>query len=154
MEDDDSDTDAQAQALALAETQRMAEDGRLWQHALHENTMLFQRGNLFLVGQSLFAVAYTTLLTSERHLVAARVLAAFGLVLALTWLYVGHRHRLYYQHVQRRAVERLPEYAATWSSWSTRGQVRGRGRGRSIVLIAYLLPSLAAVMWTALLVIT
>ncbi|MFJ8939646.1 hypothetical protein ACIRL0_28680 [Streptomyces sp. NPDC102365] len=89
---DDSDADARAQAL----TQRLAEDGRLWQHTLHENTMLFSRGNLFLVGQSLFAVAYTTLLTSEQHLVAARVLAAFGLVLALTWLYVGHRHRLYY----------------------------------------------------------
>lgn len=147
---DDSDADARAQALA--HTQRIAEDGRLWQHTLHENTMLFQRGNLFLVGQSLFAVAYTTLLTAEHHLAAARVLAAFGLVLALTWLYVGHRHRLYYQHVQRRAVERLPEYAATWSSWSTRGE--GRGRGRSIILIAYVLPALAVVMWGALLVIT
>ncbi|MEU9190079.1 hypothetical protein AB0D14_37220 [Streptomyces sp. NPDC048484] len=135
-----------------SEAQRIAEDGRLWQHTLHENTMLFQRGNLFLVGQSLFAVAYTTLLTSEQHLVAARVLAAFGLVLALTWLYVGHRHRLYYQHVQRRALQRLPEYAATWASWP--GCSRGRGRGRSIVLIAYLLPSLAAVMWSALLLIT
>ncbi|MCW8099689.1 RipA family octameric membrane protein [Streptomyces tauricus] len=144
------DEDAQAQAQAQA--QRIAEDGRLWQHTLHENTMLFQRGNLFLVGQSLFAVAYTTLLTSEQHVVAARVLAAFGLVLALTWLYVGHRHRLYYQHVQRRAVERLPEYAATWSSWATRRQ--GRSRGRSITLIAYLLPSLAVVMWGALLLIT
>jgi hypothetical protein len=131
-----------------SEAQRIAEDSRLWQHTLHENTMLFQRGNLFLVGQSLFAVAYTTLLASEEHLVAARVLAAFGLVLALTWLFVGHRHRLYYQHVQRRAMQRLPEYAATWASWS------GRSRGLSIVLIAYLLPSLATVMWTALLLIT
>ncbi len=128
--------------------QRIAEDSRLWQHTLHENTMLFQRGNLFLVGQSLFAVAYTTLLASEEHLVAARVLAAFGLVLALTWLFVGHRHRLYYQHVQRRAMQRLPEYAATWASWT------GRRRGLSIVLIAYLLPSLATVMWAALLLIT
>ncbi|MGN9819683.1 RipA family octameric membrane protein [Streptomyces sp. SD11] len=144
--------DEDAQARAQAQAQRIAEDGRLWQHALHENTMLFQRGNLFLVGQSLFAVAYTTLLTSEQHVVAARVLAGFGLVLALTWLYVGHRHRLYYQHVQRRAVERLPEYATTWTSWATRRQ--GRSRGRSITLIAYLLPSLAVVMWAALLMIT
>ncbi|WP_221348618.1 hypothetical protein [Streptomyces beigongshangae] len=135
-----------------SEAQRIAQDGRLWQHTLHENTMLFQRGNLFLVGQSLFAVAHTTLLGAEQHLVAARVLAAFGLVLALTWLYVGHRHRLYYQHVQRRALQRLPEYAATWTSWAERRQ--GRARGRSIVLIAYLLPSLAAVMWTALLLIS
>ncbi|WP_413758296.1 hypothetical protein [Streptomyces sp. MMBL 11-3] len=144
--------DGESQTRAQAQAQRLAEDDRLWQHTLHVNTMLLQRGNLFLVGQSLFAVAHTTLLTSEQHLVAARVLAAFGLVLALTWLYVGHRHRLYYQHVQRRALERLPEYAATWTSWATRRQ--GRARGRSIVLISYLLPSLAAVMWTALLLIT
>ncbi|MCX5605687.1 hypothetical protein [Streptomyces phaeochromogenes] len=131
-----------------SEAQRIAEDGRLWQHTLHENTMLFQRGNLFLVGQSLFAVAYTTLLTTEKHLAAARILTAFGLVLALTWLYVGHRHRLYYRHVQARALQRLPDYAATWAGWT------GRRRGLSITLIAYVLPCLAVVMWGALLLIT
>lgn len=129
-----------------SEAQRLAEDARVWGHLLHENTLLFAGNNLFLVGQSLFAVAYTTLLASGEHLAAARLLAVFGLAMALTCMFVCHRQLHYYRVVQRHAIQRLPEYAATRGSW-----------GRSPValfLITYGLPLLAGALWISLLLST
>ncbi|MFI0242226.1 hypothetical protein [Streptomyces sp. NPDC016845] len=129
-----------------ADAQRLAEDQRLWEHIIHENTTMFERCNLFLVGQSLFAVAFTTLLTSDKHVGATRLVGGFGVALAFTWLYVCHRHLMYYRVVQERAAQRLPEYAETRALWN-RGPV-------ALVLIAYLLPALSAALWVALLAIT
>lgn len=63
--------------------------------------MLFQRGNLFLVAESLLVVSYASMLGvgqtpgSDRPTLAARVIAVFGLLLTLAWGYVGHRHLQY-----------------------------------------------------------
>ncbi|MFJ4785756.1 hypothetical protein [Streptomyces sp. NPDC088794] len=115
-------------------------------HLLHEHKTTFEQGNLFLVGQSLFAVAYMTLLTSEKHVTATRLIAGFGLVMAITWLYVCHRQFRYFSVVRYRAQQRLPEYAATHASWNR--------RPIALRLITYFLPSAAVVLWTFLLIIS
>jgi hypothetical protein len=128
-----------------SEAQRLAEDARLWSHLLHENSTMFSGNNLFLVGQSLFAVAYTTLLAAGSHASAARLLAGFGLAMALTCMLVCHRQFRYFRTVQRHANQRFPEYVATRATW-------GR-KPIALVLISYGLPALAATMWVALLIV-
>ncbi|MFD5627530.1 hypothetical protein [Streptomyces sp. NPDC127072] len=127
--------------------EHQAADSRLWQHCLHEDNVRYQQGNLFLVAQSLLAVAYSTILTAgDSNLPSARVIAAFGIAFTLTWLYVGHRHFRYFRAIQHLAVAKFSEYAETLTR-------RPRGWS-SLPLIVYGLPSFAAVMWLVLLVIT
>ncbi|MEV0257722.1 hypothetical protein AB0H82_26125 [Streptomyces sp. NPDC050732] len=132
--------------------QRRAQDERLWQHGMHEDGMLFQRGNLFLLAQSLQVVAYATVMSASTgdgsagspSLTAARVIAAFGIVLTLSWLYAGHRHFRYTKAVQGRAEERLPEFRES--------RLASRSPGLShMPLIVYALPIFASIMWLILL---
>lgn len=126
--------------------ERRAADSRLWQHGLHEDNVRYQQGNLFLVAQSLLAVAYSTILAAEdKNLLAARVIAAFGVACTLTWLHVGHRHFRYCRAIRLRSATKLPDYAETLATC--------RPRGRSLPLIVYALPTLAAVMWLLLLLV-
>ncbi|MFE6336832.1 hypothetical protein ACFVP3_30255 [Streptomyces sp. NPDC057806] len=127
--------------------QRRDADARLWEHHLHTDTMLFQRGNLFLVAQSLLAVAYSSTATSGTTHAAARVLAGFGLALTVVWAYVGHRYHCYNRAIQRRTAERLTDYAETYAASRISGP-------SAMPLIAYALPFLAAVMWIVLLIVT
>lgn len=128
-------------------THRAAVDNRLWSHKVHEDAMLFQRGNLFLLAQSLLAVAYSTLASAVSRESGARVMAAFGIALTVIWLYVGHRHLLYDRAVQRRVADRLPDFAETDRTCRQPGP-------SALPLIVYGLPLLAAVMWIVLLVLT
>ncbi|MFD6619638.1 hypothetical protein ACFWFB_30820 [Streptomyces albidoflavus] len=136
------------------EAERQAHTERLWQLLLHLDNALFQRGNLFLVAQSLQLVAYVGALSaadgsggSPRHsLLAARVIAAFGIVLALTWLYSMHRHHSYGRGIRSRLDPLFPEYQAA------RRASRGRGPSH-MPMIVYGLPTLAGVMWIVLLTI-
>jgi len=129
------------------------EAGRLWQHGLHLDTMLFQRGSLFLVAESLLVVSYASMLGvgqtpgSDRPTLAARVIAVFGLLLTLAWGYVGHRHLQYYQLVSIRMREHLPEYRKAREQWRRRGV-------SSLPVVTYSLPMLAAAVWVLLLIIT
>ncbi|MGW6789545.1 RipA family octameric membrane protein [Streptomyces chartreusis] len=135
--------------------ERRATDERIWQHGLHLDAMLFQRGNLFLLAQSLQVVAYSTVLSAStghgnaahNNLIAARVIAAFGIVLTLIWLYSAHRHYQYDRGLQRRLEQRLPEYSET--------RMTSRARGPShMPLVVYVLPTLAGIMWLTLLSLT
>jgi hypothetical protein len=51
--------------------------------------------------------------SATRLLLAARVLASFGLLLTAVWFYVGRRHLKYCKYIRGRAQDRLPEYRAT-----------------------------------------
>jgi hypothetical protein len=138
------------------DTERLTpnEADRLWQHGLHLDTMLFQRGNLFLVAESLLVVSYASMLGmghqtsgSDRPTLAARVIAIFGLLLTLAWEYVGHRHLQYYELVSVRMREHLPEYRTVREQWRRRGV-------SSLPVVTYSLPMLAAIVWVLLLIIT
>jgi hypothetical protein len=133
-----------------------AENDRLWEHVLHEDGQLFQRGNFFMLAESLLVVAYSGLLAaSETHgtsysatrlLLAARVLAGFGLLLTAIWFYVGRRHLKYCKYIRARAKDRLPEYRATREGWP-------RGLLPSLDLITYSVTFLAGTVWILLLLI-
>jgi hypothetical protein len=127
--------------------QRRAEDARLWEHWLHEEEMIFQRGNLFLIAQSLLAVAYSTIATGIGEHGQARVMAAFGIALTLGWLFVGDRHLKFHQAIYRRTLGRFPDVAATEAACRRPGPT-------TLPFIIYGLPSMAAVMWIVLLIIT
>jgi len=138
-----------------ADNEKLAPDeaSRLWQHGLHLDTMLFQRGNLFLVAESLLVVSYASMLGvgqssgSDRPTLAARVIAVFGLLLTLLWGYVGYRHLQYYQLVSVRMRRHLPEYRKVREQWRARGI-------SSLPLVTYALPLLAGIVWVLLLIIT
>ena len=127
---------------------------RIWQHSEHLDTMLFQRGNLFLVAESLLIVAFTGMTQALGQSAAtiqatlgARAIAAFGMVLTAVWLYVGHRHLRYYRLQSSLMRRHVPEYRALREGWRMRGP-------SSLPLVTYFLPSLAGVIWFVLLLIT
>lgn len=122
------------------EADRRAQEERIFQHGIHVDTMLFQRGNLFLVAQSLMTVAFATVRAED----ARYVIAGFGIVLTLCWLYVSHRHYRYTILVLRRLEEQLPDYRATRAATRLSGF-------NSTPVIVYAIPVLSGVMWLALL---
>ena len=122
------------------EADRRAREERMFQHGIHVDTMLFQRGNLFLVAQSLMAVAYATVQSED----ARHIMAGFGIVLTLCWIYVSHRHYRYTIRVLRRLEEQVPDYRATRAATRLPGF-------NSTPVIAYAIPTLSGVMWLALL---
>jgi hypothetical protein len=142
-----------SQGPADAERLTPDEADRLWQHGLHLDTMLFQRGNLFLVAESLLVISYATMLGvdqtsgSDRLTLAVRVIAIFGLLLTLAWGYVGHRHLQYYDLVSVRMRKHLPEFRKAREQWRRRGV-------SSLPVVTYFLPALAAILWLLLLIIT
>lgn len=131
--------------------ERDTEDNRLWQHGLHEDTQLFQRSNFFLLAESLLIVAYSGLLavseasgashTLASHvLLITRVMATFGLMFTIAWLYVGHRHLKYCRYIQAKALDRLSDYRATRAGWQNNPI-------SSLSVITYMIPILVGVLW-------
>ncbi|WP_328978023.1 hypothetical protein [Streptomyces canus] len=128
---------------------------RLWEYFLHEDNMIMQRANLFLVAQSLQLVAYTAILSAagadghqaERAVLTAHVIAIFGVALAAIWIYVGHRQIRYTDGLRSRLVAKVPDFAETQAAVHIRGP-------KAAVFIAYTIPALAGVLWVLLLVVS
>jgi hypothetical protein len=148
---------AEDQADAQPQGVSSEEIGRMWQHGLHLDTMLFQRGNLFLVAQSLLLVSFTGILgiildstkgvPSFHLLLAARVVAVFGLLLTIVWSYIGHRHLRYYTLQSSHLRAHLTEYRLLRGEWRSRGP-------SSLPLVTYFLPALAGALWIVMLALT
>ncbi|MEU5773873.1 hypothetical protein ABZ819_11355 [Streptomyces venezuelae] len=130
------------------------EDARLWELEIQERATLFHVGNLFLLAQSLLVVAFTAAVGTasgqdeppETGLAVARVIASFGLIAALAWLYMGHKQLHFSRAIERRACQRFPDYAATLQAARARGPY-------SRPLVAHVLPTLTGAMWCLFLVI-
>jgi hypothetical protein len=131
---------------------------RLWSHGLHQDGEFVQRSNFFLVAESLLVVAYSSILTSGLHsgptgrdeklLLAARVIAVFGLFLTVIWCYACMRLLSILSYLYKRVEEACPEYKRTNEERRTPGRIR------STWLITYVVPALAATMWIIFVVIT
>jgi len=121
------------------------EKNRLWAHRLHEDMILYQRHSFVLVTESLLLVAYSQLLGAHEHF-AATALAAVGILVTAAWLTVNSRQRKIIAYVQSRAMESLQEFADTYRD-------RPRSRLSSTVILATVIPSLLAVIWTVLLIV-
>lgn len=126
---------------------------RLWEYFLHEDNIT-QRGNLFLVAQSLQLVAYTAILSSgsgsdhytHATIVTARIIAVFGISSAATWAYVGHRQICYTDELRIRLATLVDDFAQTQAAVNIRAP-------KSAVFIAYAIPALAGTLWALLLVV-
>ena len=118
---------------------------RLWEFALHEDLLLSQRQNLFLVAESMFAVAYVTALVAKQNGIAV-VLSVIALLLTVAWLYVSVRHSAIVDLVQERARNALPEYQELYKGRSWRwAPIRSR------TVVTFGVPALVGIMWVALL---
>jgi hypothetical protein len=124
-----------------------SEQDRLWAHRLHEDFLLSDRANFFLVAESLFVVAYAELLPSGEDLAAA-VLAAAAVLLTLAWLSVNRRQHEIVKHVQGRAIEALREFGDTYET-----RPLPRGPLRSTPMLVTWVPALLGGTWIFLLVI-
>ncbi|MFF5225173.1 hypothetical protein [Dactylosporangium sp. NPDC000521] len=135
---------------ARDEQDRRDEDNRLWAHGIHIDDSIVQRGNYFLVAQSMLVVAYSILLSVSQQVhrlaVAAAIIAFVGVVLAGVWGYVTWWGVQYLRHVQEAAIDRLPEYKQTRETW------RSRRRVSALDVFTYVMPGIAGVMWGAFLV--
>jgi len=117
--------------------------------------MFMQRGSFFLVAQSLLLVAYSTVLSrsgSPLHsgLVASRIIAGFGLAIAVMWMVTSYLHLSYVLHLRERMLANVPEYRDTRLPWEKK-QPRWARRVDILVLLAYGVPVLASILWVMLL---
>lgn len=119
---------------------------RLFQHGLYEDGALTERSNYFLIAESMLVVAYTGLISASSAsqqmnvVLVARVLAFFGFLLTIVWIYVNRRQWHVIQHLRDRSLELLPEYKVTY-------ETRRKWRISSIWLMVYLVPALIGAMW-------
>jgi hypothetical protein len=133
----------------LAAMYSEAEQERLWEHTLHEDVLLAERGNFFLVAESLFVVAYATLLPAGDENLAAAVLAAAGFLLTVAWLLVVWRQHRIVGNIQSIAQDVLPEYKDTCAGKAER--VPGRIRTWHMLVVG--VPGLLFATWVFLFVI-
>ena len=92
---------------------RRDRESRLWSHGLHQDQEFIQRGNFFLVAESLLVVAYSGILTkglaagtgghASKLLLSARVISLFGLLLSIIWIYVSNFERKTVEYLMKRA---------------------------------------------------
>jgi len=76
-----------------------------------------------------------------------RVIAAFGIAIAVIWLYVGDRQIRYTGALRRRLVALVPDFAETHTAVHIRGP-------KAAVFIAYTIPVLAGALWALLLAVS
>jgi hypothetical protein len=154
-----SHPDEGGDVLGKAESESLHGDeevNRLWAHGLHEDNMFIQRGNFFLVAESMLLVAYAAVLASHARpgpyvLTASHIIAGFGLALTSVWILISHRHMTYLRLIQQRMYSRIHEYRETRSAWRN-SQARWWRKVHTNMLLSYAVPGLAGVMWLLLLV--
>jgi hypothetical protein len=129
---------------------------RLWAHNLHEDNMFMQRGNFFLVAESMLLIAYAAVLASRARtetdtLTASRIIAGFGLALTGVWSLISYRHLTYQRLIRQRALDYFREFCDTRAAW--RDSQSGWWRKiHTNSLLTYGVPGLAGIMWLLLLI--
>jgi hypothetical protein len=102
-------------------------------------TGCIQRGNFFLVAESMLLVAYAAVLASHARsgsyiLTASYIIVGFGLALTSVWTLISRRHMTYLRLIQQRVYSRIHEYSETRTAWradSLRGWHLPTGSRRS-----------------------
>ena len=127
------------------------QDNRLWSHALHVDGELVQRGNLYLVSQSMLVGAYAVLAFAGPEIdarltllpSATLIVSAAGVLLAILWMYVNHRQWAYITYLRKRCIAALPEYRQTHEE-------HHGGHIPSGFVISYVVPTVFLAMWVGL----
>jgi LmbE family N-acetylglucosaminyl deacetylase len=124
------------------------ERDRLWNLTLHEDNVFNQRHAFFLIAEAMLAVTYATALNANENPVAG-VIAAMGLFLTTSWLYVSARHGDKVNQVQELAKAILPDYRQVAESTSVSKKSLLRWHSRTVTGIV--VPILVGILWVALL---
>jgi hypothetical protein len=129
---------------------------RLWAHNLHEDNMFMQRGNFFLVAESMLLIAYAAVLASRARtetdtLTASRIISGFGLALTGVWVLISHRHMTYQRFIRQRALTYFREFRDTRTAWQD-SQPGWWRKVHTNSLLSYGIPGLAGIMWLLLLI--
>jgi hypothetical protein len=123
---------------------------RIMAHAMHVENGILNRGNYFLVAESMLVVAYSMLLASGSRsmevIAVSRMIALFGLLLTVAWSYVTGRSCRYLRHIRGRALDILPEYRETLAGLP-------HNPVPTMMVLTYLVPGLTGVIWVVLLLI-
>ena len=118
--------------------------------AVHEDDMYYQRGNFFLVAEGMVLVAYSILAVRKVWL-QSLVVAIFGLILTLVWIYAAHRSYKYFDYLNKRAEEEYPAYGKIREKSPKPFTLRVRPfKDKSLrawSLMTYVVPVAAGLMW-------
>lgn len=125
------------------------EASRLWQHAMHEETILNNRLNFFMVVESVLLGILGMLFgqttnTPNREFIL-RTFMILGLALTMVWQYVAARQLYAFESVRKRARESLPEYATTRTE-----REKVRWRLSNLKLLCYVVPGIFFLVWIVL----
>jgi len=82
---------------------------RVWEHALHEETVFNATGNFFLIAEAMLLVFYATLIDNLRPW-ALLASTALGLLLTLMWLIINIRQEKDLKTAKQRLEKYCPEY--------------------------------------------
>jgi len=122
---------------------------RLWEFTLHEDRLFNERQNLFLVAESMLAVAYTTALVAEKQPVAL-IIGIVALAVSLMWFYVCARHSRVVELIQTKAKTTFPEYDELTEERKEKLRVL---KYPSRWFVAYGVPPAIGALWVALLIV-
>lgn len=119
---------------------------RIWQHALHEENVLNDRLNYFLIAEAMLLVFYAEVIgkVSTSSLVAIGVA---GIVLTIMWLFVNARQFHDLNESVRRVKTQLPGTLPDFPDPKVKA-VRSGGK----IVIGYLIPLVVGGIWIALIV--
>ncbi len=124
------------------------EKKRLWEFTLHEDGMCNERQGLFLIAESMLAVAYTTALAAHTTSTAS-VIAVAGLLVSVMWIYASCRHARLVEVIQEEVKSVLPEYAALVEARKEKITLL---RIPSRYIVAYGVPPVITGLWVAFLI--
>jgi len=117
----------------------------LWEYRLHEDTIFYQRLNVFLVAESMLLVAFALLFSSpEKSFFVPLIVVILGCFLTAAWLYVSHRQMVVINQIRMEAEKAVPTYRKIRKD-------RPKVLLGSMSTLTYIVPSIVFLIWLALL---
>lgn len=120
--------------------------GRIWQHALHEETVYNDTSNFFLVAEAMFLVFYATLI-ADINLWGQIIIPVLGLVVTALWLVINVRQEADLQT----AVSCLKDFCPEYVEFKRRREEKAfRKTARPI--LSWAVPTVVGLTWLVLLI--
>lgn len=125
------------------------ERNRLLQHGIHEETIFYNRLNLFSVFEGVLLAALVSLDAEEGQLPSLSwLLPALGIIITGIWWFAQGNKRKLVEVLGRRIEQELPEFRATIAAF-TGGK---RKAFSASALITHTIPGIFLLLWVYLLI--
>lgn len=120
---------------------------RIWEHRQHVDNLFHNRLNFFLVFEGvLLGVIGVLYSRPSPEILVLRVIVVLGLSITLIWGYVQARQKYILDALREELKEVAPEYKATLEK-----RKKVKWPASSTWLLTYVIPTLVALIWIALL---